>query len=508
MSRLQAKYKQADKKYDALADEIEKEVRKALKSTVWLSEQEAGAPRLFVEHPAFAQIEHLSKVAQTELSKAEGKKKSRREALLAKFPWIPRLELDLGLEHGSDRPVPTNEKGFIAMGTVPEPVRGFPELLTNQYLYGLQEIVSWRLGVKAGKKLSFEGRDPKKPAAMETELPGWEKIRVLLLGSLPEVPLYAIPSLTHAIHARLAERRRSPSGEPSRMDEELAFLDSKWNGFTFQVPYSKERLAVVQTVHALMTDRAGFFYGFPESQKMAKVGDLPFVSVQTYQQYARVFLDQRIETADFVQNTPAATAAGDRLQAGCAYLARYKGLVDAFVRAVLSPTLRYPEYLAILDYPKDKMPTERKVAPEFDVPRKHAVLVWAYVGKDPEKLADFLYDNLLDKEANRFPNNVSLAATFTTLVREKEPEMLKAIASRIADERKGVPSGTDKQRIPSDFEREFSPGPTYLDPGGEPASGFLLATAVVALAADADLHRPRQQRGGNALSPAVAGPPR
>jgi hypothetical protein len=149
-------------------------------------------------------------------------------------------------------------------------------------------------------------------------------------------------------------------------------------------------------------------------------------------------------------------------------------LIDQIVRAILCPTLRYPEYLLIVDYPKDKLPVERKIDRTFDVSRRHALLVWAYVGKDPVKLADFLHDNVLDKEANRFPQNVTFSAAFTTAVREKEPEMMKAIAARIAEERASGSSGADAKRGPSDFEREFSPYATYLEAQGDPASDFLL----------------------------------
>ncbi len=439
-----------------------------------MSEHEAGSARTFTEHPYVTLIEQLSKSAQSEASKPDAKKKAARDALLAKFPWIARVELDLGLDGGSDRPVPANEKGFIALGNVPDPVPGFPELLTNNYLYGLQEIVGWHAGVKAGKKIVYEGRDPKKSPAIETALPGWEKIRVLLQGTLPEVPLFAMPQLTGAIHTRLVERRTSPTGELARMDEELAFLDSKWNGFTFQVPFSKERLAVVEPLHALMTDRRGFFNRFKDSEHMTQVGDMPFVSLPTYEQYAKIFLGQRLDGSDFVSNTPAGQAAGASFRTDCAYLSRYKMLIDQIVRAILCPTLRYPECLLIVDYPKDKLPVDRKIDREFDVSRRHALLVWAYVGKDPAKLADFLHDNVLDEEANRFPQNVTLSAAFTVAVREKEQEMMKAIAARIAEERTSSSSGADGKRVPSDFEREFSPYSTYLDTQGEPASDFLL----------------------------------
>jgi len=256
------------------------------------------------------------------------------------------------------------------------------------------------------------------------------------------------------------------------MDRALAFLDSKWNGFTFQVPFAKDRLAVVQPIHALMTDRKGFFYRFHDSGHMAEVGDMPFVAIPTYQQYAQVFLAQKIEHSQFVLDDAAAKAAIVSFQGDCAYLARYKTLIDQLVRAVLCPTLRYPEYMLFVDYPKDKTPIERKADRDFDVSRKHALLVWAGVGKDPVKFADFVFDQVLDQEANRFPQNVTLSAAFTLIVRQKEREMVQAVAARIADERN---SGTAPGDHPAgDFEREFSPHPVYLDSKGEPASDYLL----------------------------------
>src|SRR5689334_21289315 len=156
MAKLEAKYKQQDKKYDALADAIEKEIAKSLKATVWLTTEEAGTARTLGEHPYFARGSELARAAQAGAAPGnamgDAKVLARRKALLAKFPWIPRVELDVGLDGGSDRPVPKNDKGFIDLGASANPFPGFPELSTNQYLFGLQEIVGWRAGVKPGKK--------------------------------------------------------------------------------------------------------------------------------------------------------------------------------------------------------------------------------------------------------------------------------------------------------------------------------------------------------------------
>ena len=469
MAKLQAKHKQLDKKYDALADAIEKEIAKGLKSATWISAEEAGTPRTFGEHPHFKLVDALARDAKAGAASSDAKAAARRKAMLAKFPWIPRVELDVGLDGGSDRPVPKHEKGFIDLGAAPDPFPGFPELSTNQYLFGLQEIAGWRAGVKPGKKPAFEGRGAK-PPAMETELAGYERVRVLLMGTLPDVPLFAIPQLTHAIHARLAERRRGSSADPAKMDEELALLDSKWDGFLFDVPWSKERFAVVQPIFALMTDRKGFFYRFPDSAKMAEVGDLPFISIQTYPQFAQAFLGHKLTGSDFIRETPAGKAANEAFLSDTAYLVRYRTLLDQIARAVLCPNVRYPEYLAFLDYPGGRIPKERKPDPELDVSRKHAVLLWAHAGRDPSKVADWLFEHVLDKDEQRFPKDVGLSAAFTSIVRKEEPEILRAIAARIAEDRK---SGGEK---PGDFEREFSPYATYLAVEGEPSSDYLLAS--------------------------------
>ena len=54
-------------------------------------------------------------------------------------------------------------------------------------------------------------------------LVAWE-LELRLEGYRPDVARVAIPALTHAIHARLAERRASEAGEPAPMDQVLAAL--------------------------------------------------------------------------------------------------------------------------------------------------------------------------------------------------------------------------------------------------------------------------------------------
>jgi hypothetical protein len=56
-------------------------------------------------------------------------------------------------------------------------------------------------------------------------------------------------------------------------------------------------------------------------------------------------------------------------------------------------------------------------------------------------------------------------------VRKEEPEILRGIATRIADDRKAAGA-----KGPGEFEREFSPYATYLDVQGDPSSDLLLAS--------------------------------
>src|SRR5439155_36049 len=119
-------------------------------------------------------------------------------------------------------------------------------------------------------------------------------------------------------------------------------------------------------------------------------------------------------------------------------------------------------------------PNERKADPAFDVARKPVVLLWAFVGKDPVKLADFVYDKLLGKDEAAFPKTVNLVAGLTQVLRAEEGEMMPAIVSRILDERNHPRAGSESATSSGDFEREFSPYATYLDTNGLPSSDFLL----------------------------------
>lgn len=471
MRAARTNFKRSDRRYEALVDEVEEAVLEAIAGATWRGGPGEGVEKPLREHPFFTLVDALADEART----VAGRKKNSEQttALLTKYPWGSQLELLLGIAYGSDRPVPDHQNGFIDLGTAPAPPPGFPDLVTNLYLYGLGEIVGWQYRVKPGKRPKYEEREPKDRPLMATELPAWERLRIYLQGTLPEVPLFAIPQLTHRIHSRLAERRRAASGDPPHMDELLAFLDSKWNGFAFDIVDSKVRMTVVQPVHALFTDEAGFAFQFEPSRRLASVGDLPFISIQTFQQYAVVFRGERVGPGDFIGKTPAAIAVQGQFARESNYLARYRELVDVFVRAILAPDLRYPTYLANFDYPGGKVPEAREIDYAFDMPRLHALMVWAYVGKDPGALADFLYDHLLHKELNRFPSEVALTVQLTLLVRDMAPEMLQAIAARIAQ------GG-------GDYEREFSPHVTYRDAQGTAAPTYLAHSFHA-------FHRPRAE---------------
>src|SRR5262249_38062429 len=228
LRQLNEKYKNDDKKYAALIAKVDKAVRKALASAPFPGSS-AAAPRALDTHPYLKLVEELSAAVRAKPAKAPV---PAADDPLARHPCCAQLELLEGIQYGSDRPVPTHENGFIELGDLPVPGPELPPPCVNAYLFGLQQIVGCRASAaEAKKQLAFRGRTPKDPApALESELPAWEALRVYLRGSLPEVSLYAIPRLTHLIHARLAERRRT-ADQPAPMDELLALLDARWNGF-------------------------------------------------------------------------------------------------------------------------------------------------------------------------------------------------------------------------------------------------------------------------------------
>lgn len=451
-------------KYESLAKTMDKRVAAALEQGVWRPAGDAGEARALGAHPRLALVTQLAR-------SVAGSKRPRPEvaALLSTWPWREELELVDGLQYGSDRAIPTHQNGFIDLGAAPAPGPGFPELCVNTYLWGTGEVVGWRYRVDDRKSPRFEGRGPKDGPQPAGELPGWERVRVLLQGVQPETASLGLHGLTHAIHARGVERRRTPEGELDGMDRLAALLDSRWNGFLVRLPHAKEPLAIVQPVHALIADRTGFLYRFPQSERLARVGDLPFVSVTTQVAYGQEFLDLSITPGDLVRRTPDAERVVERFWQDCAYLTRYKLLIDEIVRAVLTPHLAYPESLRAYDFDGGALPAADAPDAAFDVPRGHALLVWAWAGGDPARVADFLHDELIAVAGNRFPSQASLPILFTTLVREREAELLEAVAERVEAERAARGAGAG----PGDFELELSPY-AELGGGGAPALRHLV----------------------------------
>lgn len=474
MAVVHAKYGNNERKYETLAKKADKQVREALAKARWSSGAQAGEQRPATAHPFVALVDTLTAAARSQVERKKNSDQVRD--LLTRFPWNTQLELPLGLQYGSDRPVPSNTDGFIHLGAPQDELAGFPELLVNHYLYGFDEIVGWRFCIKKGKNLDFTGRTADDLPQLETELPGWEHMRVLLQGSLPEVALFAIPRLTHAIHTRLVELRRGADGSLATQDAVQALLDSRWNGFTFEPPFAKSALAIVVPVHEMITDGRGLLFRFPDSDRLARVGDLPFLSDIAIQLYAEVFRNEKFSVGDFIALRPGAREARQQLIADSAYLSRYRHLIDLIVRAVLSPNLRYPTYLDYTDYLEGMMPVRRETGAAFDMPRKHALLLWAYAGKDPVKVAEFLHEHLLQQEANRFPRDVALPIAFTLLVRSMEKEMLAVVAQRIEDERQGKAATTAEGYAIGDFEREFSPRATFRAAEGDVDSEFLMCS--------------------------------
>jgi len=465
MTALQQKYKQSESKFDDLAKRIEKEVRGAIDAKVWIDSAAGGVERHYKDHPSFTFVDALSDAAKSD-AKRRSKNSAETQKLLTRFPWDDDLELIQGLAFGSDRPIPDHDSGFINLGTATG-YPGLPELPVNLYLYGFDEIVGWQYHVKSGKKLAHEGRTPKDPPLMAMDMPSWEKVRAYVQGTLPGVRLFATPWLTHCIHSRLTERRRAAAGQAEPMDDLLALMDSHWNGFYFQPPYAKERVALVAPLHELYADRQSFVFQFPASAKMESVGDLPFISVNTLQQYAQVMLNEKILPEDFIASTGPASAASNRFQEDNGYITRYKCLIDEIVRAILAPGSPFPGYLEKCDFKSGRGPETREATGNLDVPRKYALVLWAWSNKDPAKLADFLYDNLLNQDAGRFPSDSTLQYELASVVRKHESEMLKAITEQIARDR-------GEGNVPGDFEREFSPYPNYLTLDGMPQTDFLV----------------------------------
>jgi hypothetical protein len=259
------------------------------------------------------------------------------------------------------------------------------------------------------------------------------------------------------VHVRLVERR-TVDGERSRMDDVLAFLDSRWNGFEVELPVAKDPVFFVAPLHALQTDSKGFAFGFRDSAKLAASGDLPFLSIDAYMRFSRAFLDEPAGATDIKKHTPKGIAARRGLDESIAYLIRYKQLIDVLVRAIVAPESPYPAYLALYDYPAGRVADTRGDDAALDVARRHAVLLWAAVGKDPSALADWLHDELLAAPEHAFPKDTSLTVELLLLLRAQEPELLARVVERAAE-----PDTPD-------FAREFSPHFDYRVPSGTPGA--------------------------------------
>jgi hypothetical protein len=464
MTALQGRYKTAEKKYEGLAKKIEQAAGEAIRSAEWRPAGEGAAARPLAQHPRLAWLAALAATV------GSVKRPSDAAAeLLELFPWREMLELTDGVQYGSDRPIPENQNGFIVLGAANAPCAGFPELSVNTYLWGLGEVVGWRFRVDDKKSPRFQGRGPKDAPEAQRELPGWERVRVALYGVQSDTALYALPALTHAIHARGVERRRGADGKLHALDRFAAFLDSRWNGYIVALPYLKEPLAIVSPIHACVADRKGFLFRFPKSEEMGKVGDLPFISITTQRDYGQHLLDLSVTAGDLISNTPDATRLIERFWEDCGYLSRYKLVVDGIARAVLTPNVPYPQYLADFDFKGGKLPAADAPEAEFDVPRAHALLVWAWAGGDPAKVADFLHDEVVAVDGNRFPSKAALQIVFATRVRERQGELLKAIGERVEAERAARAQGSG----PGDLELELSPFPE-LGASGTPALSHLV----------------------------------
>jgi len=197
-------------------------------------------------------------------------------------------------------------------------------------------------------------------------------------------------------------------------------------------------------VFSLISDRQGFVQRFPTGQRLTESGDVPFVSVLTLQRYAEVVRHETIDPVDLVALTPEAKAATDAFWRDCTYLARYRGLIELFGRAVLAPSQPLPRALAYLDFVAPAASDGSECAP-----RAHALLVWAAVGEDPLALADWLHEHVLALPENAFPGESSPTVAFAQYARAHEGELRAAVAKRVAEER--ARSGAT-----GDYERAFA----------------------------------------------------
>lgn len=473
LQRVEDKLGNNERRYDKLLKDVDAAVQAALVSASWGPEGEAGeeSSRTLASHPHLLPVQELHDAALARMKR----RKNPREVVeqLDRYPWHKLLELPRGLEHGSDRPIPKNDNGFIHLATPGERLPGYPELHVNHYLWSTGEIAGWQTGVKKGKA-AFTGRKAKDTVAPCEALPSHEAMRVYLTGNLPEAPLLAIPELQHRIHSTLASLRSSGLEEGKRhpMDEVFSHLESKWNGFVFEPAYAKKEFVFTAPLHSLMADMTSFPFRFENSDAMKLVGDLPFTAVQTHMEYSEIFRGQQITASDLIAKTSDGKAVLEDFTRDVTYLNRYRALVDLMVRALLSPEIPYPEYLRVYDYPSANghaAPEHRTPGTTYDVPRRHALLIWAACGLDPAKVGQWLHDELLSKERFEFPSNESLPIAMLGLSRAQEGELLDAVVAAIGAEREARAADAG----PGPFELQFSPFETYLASDGEPNANAL-----------------------------------
>ena len=462
LRRVEDKLGNNEKRYDKLLKEVVKAVEDALNAAAW-GTSDSGAMLATHSHLELVKRLHDEALERSNLRKNP----SETAELLEKFPWLKVLELPRGLEFGSDRPIPANSAGFIQLDTPEDPLPGYPELHVNYYLWGTGEIAGWQTGTKKGKP-QFLGRTKKDTVAPSEALPSHEAIRVYLTGNLPETALLAIPELQHRIHSDLASRRSAAAGDKRHpMDEMLAHLDSKWNGFIFRPTYAKKDFVISVPLHSLMTDMKSFPFHFANSESMKAVGDMPFTAVQTHVEYSELFRGETITTGDVIAENSKGKACLDDFFRDTAYLSRYKSLVDVMVRSLLSPEIPLPAYLKIYDYPSSEghaPPAHRTAGGTYDVARRSALLLWAACEKDPAHVAEWLYEHVLSKEENVYPSENSPVNAAIMELRAQEQELLQAVAALVAKEReaRGEKAGAGP------FEKEFSPFEGYLSTDGEP----------------------------------------
>ena len=465
LRRVEDKLGNVEKRYDKLLKEVRDAVGDALETTTW-GDPQRGTP--LTSHPHIDLVQRLHGEAAERCS--QRKNPPETVELLEKYEWLKLLELPRGLEFGTDRPIPANKSGFIQLDTPDGPLPGYPELHVNHYLWGTGEIAGWQTGVKKGKA-QFLGRSKKDTVSPCEELPSHEAIRVYLTGNVPETPLLAIPELQHRIHSELAARRVDAEGKRHSMDELLAFLESKWNGFIFKPTYSKKDLVITVPLHALMADMKSLPYHFANSDAMKAVGDIPFTAIQTHVEYSEIFRGESVTTGDLISVNAKGKACLDDFNRDTVFLSRYKALVDVMARSLLSPEIPLPQYLSAYDYPtveRHAPPSHRTPGFVYDGARRHALLLWAACEKDPVRVAGWLHEHVLSREPNVFPSKQSMPAEMVKEVRAQEQDLLAAVVLVIEKER-----AAHGDAGPGPFERQFCPYEDYLSVDGDPNANAL-----------------------------------